>query len=114
MFDPMESRLDQTFAALSDATRRAIVARLAEGEAAISDLAEPFEMSLTAVSKHVRVLSEAGLVTVEKRGRARFCRLEGEAMKPAAEWIGDYRRFWEGRLEALGRYLAEDAPQDEN
>jgi DNA-binding transcriptional ArsR family regulator len=100
------NQLDQTFAALSDATRRAIVARLAEGEAPLSALADPFDMSLTAVSKHVRVLSDAGLVAVEKRGRTRHCRLQAAPMKDAAEWLAFYRRFWEDRFDALARHLA--------
>lgn len=100
--------LDRTFAALSDATRRAIVARLAHGEAPLSDLAEPFDMSLTAVSKHVRVLSDAGLVSVDKRGRTRYCRLEAEPMRYAAAWLDDYRAFWEGQFESLAKYLADD------
>lgn len=100
--------LNRTFAALSDGTRRAIVARLAGGETPLSDLAEPFEMSLTAVSKHIRVLSDAGLVSVKKRGRTRYCRLEAAPMKDAAQWLDDYRKFWEGQLEALARYLNEE------
>lgn len=100
------NQLDQTFAALSDATRRAIVARLAEGEASLSALADPFDMSLTAVSKHVRVLSDAGLVAVEKRGRTRHCRLQAAPMKDAAEWLAFYRRFWEDQFDALARHLA--------
>lgn len=100
------NQLDQTFAALSDATRRAIVARLAEGEAPLSALADPFDMSLTAVSKHVRVLSDAGLVAVEKRGRTRHCRLQAAPMKDAAEWLAFYRRFWEDQFDALARHLA--------
>ena len=100
--------LDRTFAALSDPTRRAIVAQLATGETALSDLAEPFEMSLTAVSKHVRVLDEAGLVSVSKRGRTRYCRLEAEPMKAASDWLDDYRKFWVGQLDALARYLREE------
>lgn len=100
------NQLDQTFAALSDATRRAIVARLAEGEAPLSVLADPFDMSLTAVSKHVRVLSDAGLVAVEKRGRTRHCRLQAAPMKDAAEWLAFYRRFWEDQFDALARHLA--------
>lgn len=97
--------LDRTFAALSDETRRAIVARLAEGDVALSALADPFDMSLTAVSKHVRVLSEAGLVTVEKRGRTRYCKLEAGPMQAASEWLQDYEAFWQGQLTSLGRYL---------
>ncbi|WP_119168986.1 ArsR/SmtB family transcription factor [Algihabitans albus] len=100
--------LDRTFAALSDTTRRAIVARLATGETALSDLAEPFDMSLTAVSKHVRVLDDAGLVRVSKRGRTRYCRLEAEPMKAASDWLDDYRTFWTGQFEALARYLHEE------
>ncbi len=100
--------LNQTFAALSDVTRRAIVARLADGEAPLSDLAAPFEMSLTAVSKHVRVLSDAGLVSVKKRGRTRYCHLQAAPLGDAAAWLDDYRKFWEGQFEALARYLAEE------
>lgn len=100
--------LDQTFAALSDATRRALIARLADGEAPLSDLAEPFEMSLTAVSKHIRVLSDAGLVEVEKRGRTRFCCLQATPMKNVADWLSDYRKFWDGQFESLARHLREE------
>ena len=100
--------LDQTFMALSDGTRRAIVARLADGEAPISELATPFDMSLTAVSKHVRVLSDAGLITVSKRGRTRYCRLEGGPMRQAVAWLNDYRRFWDANFEALAAFLEED------
>lgn len=100
--------LDRTFAALSDGTRRAIVAQLAEGESSLSDLAEPFDMSLTAVSKHVRVLNEAGLVSVSKRGRTRYCRLEAQPMKDASDWLDDYRKFWVDRFGALARYLNEE------
>jgi len=81
--------LDTTFAALSHEARRAILARLADGETRLSDLAGPFAMSQTAVSKHVRVLSDAGLVTVEQRGRSRYCRLNATPMKQAAEWLSD-------------------------
>lgn len=103
--------LDSTFTALSDPTRRAIVARLAESEAALSDLAAPFDMSLTAVSKHVRVLADAGLVRVEKRGRTRHCRLEAAPMAEAVDWLNGYRQFWEDRFEALARHLAQPAPE---
>jgi len=101
-------QLDLTFQALSDATRRAIVARLAQGEAQLSELAEPFDMSLTAVSKHVRVLSNAGLVRIEKRGRSRHCRLEAEPMKAANDWLTAYTEFWEERLTSLARHLEND------
>lgn len=99
-------RLDMTFAALSDGTRRAIVARLAEGEMPLSELADPFDMSLTAVSKHVRVLADAGLVAVEKRGRTRHCRLDAAPMKEAVDWLNDYRKFWAEQFDALARHLA--------
>ena len=102
------SSLDHTFAALSDVTRRAIVSRLSDGERAMSDLAAPFEMSLTAVSKHVRVLSDAGLVHVEKRGRTRYCRLQPEGLKGAAEWLNDYQRFWEAQFDSLAMFLREE------
>ncbi|MGZ0188757.1 MAG: ArsR/SmtB family transcription factor [Alphaproteobacteria bacterium] len=102
--------LDQTFAALGDATRRAIVARLSAGETPLSELAEPFEMSLTAVSKHVRVLSDAGLVTVSKRGRTRYCQLEGTPMQAAVDWLNDYRAFWDSQFTQLAAFLEEDDP----
>lgn len=100
--------LDQTFAALGDGTRRAILARLTVGEAALSEIAEPFDMSQTAVSKHVRVLSDAGLVRVSKRGRTRYCSLEAAPMKQAAEWLETYQRFWENRFGALAKHLEEN------
>lgn len=97
--------LDATFAALSDETRRAILAQLMQGEARLSDLAEPFEMSQTAVSKHVRVLSEAGLLVVEKRGRTRHCRLNASVMKDASDWLADYQSFWTKQFENLAQHL---------
>jgi DNA-binding transcriptional ArsR family regulator len=103
-----ETDLTRTFAALSDGTRRAIIARLSEGEAALSEIAEPFEMSQTAVSKHVRILSDAGLVRVTKRGRTRFCSLDAAPMRAATAWLETYRRFWEARFDALARHLEED------
>jgi len=102
------ANLDTTFAALSDETRRAILARLMEGEARLSDLAEPFDMSQTAVSKHVRVLSEAGLLVVEKRGRTRHCRLNAQNMKAASDWLDDYRTFWNQQFDNLARHLVEE------
>ena len=98
-------QLDLVFGALGDSTRRAIVAKLAAGEAPLAEVAAPFDMSLTAVSKHVRMLSDAGLVTVEKRGRTRYCRLEGAGMRRAVEWLSDYRVFWENQLQSLEDYL---------
>ena len=101
-------KLDMVFGALGDGTRRAIVAKLAAGEAPLSEVAAPFDMSLTAVSKHVRMLSDAGLVAVEKRGRTRYCRLEGEGMRRAVEWLNDYRAFWENQLQSLEDYLGRE------
>ena len=99
--------LDATFSALADSTRRAIAARLAVGEVTLSELAEPFDMSLTAVSKHVRVLADAGLVTVAKRGRRRHCCLVAAPMKGAAEWLAGYQIFWNQQFDALARHLTD-------
>ena len=98
--------LDTTFAALGHDARRAILARLMQGESRLSDLAEPFNMSQTAVSKHVRVLSDAGLVIVEKRGRTRHCRLNAEPMKEATDWLADYQAFWTQQFDNLAQHLA--------
>ncbi len=103
------NNLDQTFAALGDGTRRAILARLTLGETSLSEIAGPFDMSQTAVSKHVRVLSDAGLVTVTKRGRTRYCRLEAAPMKQAAEWLETYQAFWESQFDALATFLKDEA-----
>ena len=99
--------LSTTFSALADPTRRAILARLALGETTVGDLAEPFAMSLPAVSKHLKVLEQAGLLIRAKDGRLRRCALDAEPMKAAADWIAEYRRFWEVQLDSLGRYLDE-------
>jgi DNA-binding transcriptional ArsR family regulator len=107
------SDLDNTFAALSDVTRRGILARLAQGEASISDLAAPYEMSLPAVSKHLRVLERAKLVERRKDGRVHRCRLAADPMKGAAEWIEKYRRFWERQFDSLAQYL-EGSQKEEN
>ena len=100
--------LDDTFSALSDETRRAILKRLMQGEAALSELADPFNMTQTAVSKHVKVLNQAGLVEIEKRGRVRHCKLNAKAMKAAYEWIGDYQTFWTQQLDNLGDFLLKE------
>ncbi len=97
--------LDAVFSALGDPTRRAILARLALGEASVGDLAAPHEMSLPAVSKHLRVLETAGLIRKEKDGRVVRCRLEAAPLGDAAAWIAEYRRFWEAQLDALAGYL---------
>ncbi|MFL5483828.1 MAG: ArsR/SmtB family transcription factor [Gemmatimonadaceae bacterium] len=97
--------LDSTFAALADPTRREILARLSRGEESISELASRFDMSLPAVSKHVRVLQAAGLANVAKEGRVRRATLTPKPMEQALNWIDHYRRFWESELDALARYL---------
>ena len=103
--DMLEGQLDTTFAALSDPTRRAIVKRLADGEASVTELAAPFAMSLPAVSKHLKVLEKAGLISRGRRAQWRPCRLEPEPLKEASEWLQEYRRLWEERLDRLDEYL---------
>ncbi|MGQ0704128.1 MAG: ArsR/SmtB family transcription factor [Gemmatimonadales bacterium] len=98
-------RLDATFAALADPTRRAILARLARGEAAVTELARPFAMSLPAISKHLRVLERAGLITRGREAQWRPCRLDPRPLKEAAGWVARYRRFWEASLDRLDAYL---------
>jgi DNA-binding transcriptional ArsR family regulator len=102
--------LQRTFQALGDPTRRAIVERLARADATLSDLAEPFAMSLPAIHKHVRVLEEAGLVRGERRGRTRLCRLDPRPLRGAASWIDRHRALWERRLDALARHLDPGRP----
>jgi DNA-binding transcriptional ArsR family regulator len=103
----IEERLDRTFAALADPTRRAIVARLAKGEASVTELAEPFEMSLPAVSKHLKVLEQSGLIARGRDRQWRPARLEPEPLKEVADWAERYRRFWEERYDRLDEYLEE-------
>jgi DNA-binding transcriptional ArsR family regulator len=105
----MISDLDAAFAALADGTRRAIVERLATGEACVTDLAAPFRMSLPAVSKHLRVLESAGLVRRRRAGRTHFLSLAGEPMAAAAQWLEQHRRFWEGSFDRLAAMLADEA-----
>ena len=99
--------LSITFGALADPTRRAILARLASGEASVTELAEPFEMSLPAVSKHLKVLQRAGLITQGRRAQWRPARLEAGPLKDVSDWVGEYRRFWEESFERLDEYLRE-------
>jgi DNA-binding transcriptional ArsR family regulator len=99
--------LDTTFAALADPTRRAILARLAAGEASVLELAEPFAMSQPAVSKHLKVLEKAGLVSRSRDGQRRPCRLEPRPLAEANGWLENYRRFWEGRFQRLDVLLEE-------
>ncbi len=98
-------RLSATFSALADPTRRAILARLALGETSVSELAAPFEMSLPAVSKHLKVLERAGLVARGRAAQWRPARLEAGALKPAHDWLNEYRLLWEQRLDRLDEYL---------
>jgi DNA-binding transcriptional ArsR family regulator len=100
-------RLDHTFAALADPTRRAILERLAAGEASVTELGKPFEMSLPAVSKHLKVLERAGLIARGRERQWRPARLEARPIKEVAEWIERYRRFWEESYERLDEYLDE-------
>jgi DNA-binding transcriptional ArsR family regulator len=100
-------RLSNTFAALADPTRRAILARLSLGETSVSELAEPFDMSLPAVSKHLKVLERAGLVARGREAQWRPCRLEAAPMKEATAWLEHYRRFWEQSFDRLEDYLRE-------
>jgi DNA-binding transcriptional ArsR family regulator len=100
-------RLDRTFGALADPTRRAILARLANGEASVTELAEPFEMSLPAVSKHLKVLERAGLVSRGRERQWRPARLRPTPIKEVAEWTDRYRRFWDERYDRLDEYLDE-------
>ena len=97
--------LDTTFGALADSTRRGILEQLAGGESSVTELAQPFDISLPAISKHLRVLERAGLLNQEKDGRVRRCRLDAGPMKEASDWISRYQRFWEQQLDSLARYL---------
>ena len=100
-------RLDMTFAALADPTRRAILARLALGEASVMELAEPFAMTQPAISKHLKVLERSGLIARGRDGQRRPCRLEAQPLAEATEWLEGYRRFWEARYQRLDALLEE-------
>lgn len=102
---PMETPLDTIFAALADPTRRAILAMLLEDDMAVTDVAEPFDISLAAISKHLRVLTEAGLVSQEKRGRVKWCKLEPEALRDASVWMQAFGQFEALDLDAFERFL---------
>ena len=100
-------QLSVTFAALADPTRRAILARLSHGEASVTELAKPFDLSLPGISKHLKVLQRAGLITQSRSAQWRPCRLEGARLKEASEWVGEYRRFWDQSFERLNEVLQE-------
>ena len=110
-----ETNLDNTFAALADPTRRAILARLALGESSVTELARPFEMSMPAISKHLKVLEKAGLIDRGRDAQTRPARLNPAALRSAAAWIDEYRKFWEETFDRLDAYLqrlqADDAKQ---
>jgi DNA-binding transcriptional ArsR family regulator len=97
--------LSVTFAALADPTRRAILARLAQGEASVTELAKPFDLSLPGVSKHLKVLQRAGLITQSRNAQWRPCRLEPARLKEASEWVGEYRGFWDESFQRLDQVL---------
>ena len=103
----LPDHLSTTYAALADPTRRAILARLAAGEATVGELAEPFAMSLPAVSKHLKVLERAGLIARRRKAQWRPCRLEAGPLKDAAQWLEHYRRFWDDSFDRLDEYLGE-------
>lgn len=105
--------LDEVFFALSDPTRRAMLASLARGDLTVSELAEPFDLSAPAISKHLRVLKRAGLLAQERRGRSRSCRFVGEPLREAAQWIEHYRIFWENRLDSLANFFEQTEPPTE-
>ena len=98
-------KLDAAFAALADPTRRAILARLAQGERTVNELARPFELSLPAISRHLRVLEDAGLLERSREGRKRPCRIQPRALKDVSDWLEHYRRLWDERLDRLDAYL---------
>ena len=100
-------QLSTTFAALSDPTRRAILARLASSEASVTELAEPFEMSMPAISKHLKVLQRAGLIARGREAQWRPCRIEPGPLKDVADWLEHYRRFWDESFDRLDEYLSE-------
>src|SRR4051812_774824 len=106
-------RLDATFAALADPTRRAILARLAAGEASVTELAEPFAMSQPAISKHLKVLEKAGLISRRRDAQRRPCRLEARPLAEATEWLEGYRQFWEQRFQHLDALLDELQQRDQ-
>src|ERR1700676_3986969 len=102
-----QDRLTSTFAALADPTRRAILAHLMSGDATVSELAEPFEMSMAAISKHLKVLEKAGLITRARAAQGPPCRIKAAPLKDVADWVENYRMAWEERLDRLHNYLTE-------
>ena len=101
----MDDQITATFAALADPTRRAILARLALGETSVTEIAAPFEMSMPAISRHLKVLEKAGLISRGREAQWRPCKLKAEPLKQAADWLDEYRRFWEESFDRLDKYL---------
>jgi DNA-binding transcriptional ArsR family regulator len=108
-----DDHLNETFAALADPTRRAILARLESGEAGVMELARPFAMSQPAISKHLKVLERAGLISRGRRGPSRPCRLQAAPLREVAQWAEHYRRYWESSFRRLDRYLGELQRQEQ-
>jgi DNA-binding transcriptional ArsR family regulator len=106
-----DARLDETFAALANSTRRAILARLAEGEASVNELAEPFDLKLPAISKHIKVLQRAGLVVQGQRAQFRPCTLDATPLEEVSSWAEQYRRVWEARFDRMDDYLTQLQPR---
>lgn len=102
-----DDRLSQTFAALANSTRRAMLARLAEGEATVNELAEPFSMSLPAVSKHIKVLERAGLITQGQKAQYRPCTIDVTPLKEVSKWTQQYRQIWESRFDSMDDYISQ-------
>jgi len=109
----MTDQLSSTFAALADPTRRAILARLASGEASVTELAQPFDMSMPAISKHLKVLERAGLIARGREAQWRPCRIQPEPLKDVSEWVENYRAIWEQRLDRLDAYLSDLKKKDQ-
>jgi len=109
----MNYELDKTFAALADPARRAMVERLVQGPASVSELAKPLPMSLPAVMLHLKVLEDSGLVTSRKLGRVRTCRIDARVLSQAEQWVGERRQMWERSLDRLGAYLDQTKPEDQ-
>ena len=110
---PISNSLNTTFAALADPTRRAILTQLSYGEASVTELALPYDISLPAISKHLRVLEKAGLLARQKEGRVHRCRLVAEPMHEAMQWLAVYQQFWEDQFDALAHHLEETASIEE-
>jgi len=100
-----DARLDETFAALANSTRRAILARLAEGEASVNDLAEPFDLTLPAISRHIKVLEHAGLITQGRRAQFRPCTIAADSLAEVADWTDQYRHIWDDRFDRIDGYV---------